>query len=207
MAFNKKQNRVEGNNSMRIGIFGGSFNPPHKMHESIANQLIEKGIIDKVIFVPTSNFYPKAGLINDEDRFKMLTLMIDKKEEYEVSKYEFGRRTYTYQTLEHFKQENPYDEIYFICGSDNLEQLYTWKEYEKILGGYKLIVIPRRHNMQELLDKYDKYKNNIIIAELENNYLSSTVVRGYLEDEKYEEVREYINENVLKYIVDNNLYK
>ena len=68
---------------MRIGIFGGSFNPPHKMHESIPEQLIEKGIIDKVIFVPTSNFYPKAGLISDEARFEMLCLMTKDKEEYD----------------------------------------------------------------------------------------------------------------------------
>ena len=91
---------------MKIGIFGGSFNPPHKMHESIPEQLIEKGIIDKVIFVPTSNFYPKAGLISDEARYEMLCLMTKDKKQYDVSKYEFGRLTYTYQTLEYFKEQN-----------------------------------------------------------------------------------------------------
>lgn len=192
---------------MRIGIFGGSFNPPHKMHESIAEQLIKKNLLDKVIFVPTSNFYPKAGLISDEARFEMLSLMTKDKEEYEVSKYEFGRLTYTYQTLEYFKNENKDDEIYFICGSDNLEYIDTWKEYKKILGEYKLIVIPRKHDMEKLLDKYNEYKNNILIAELDNNYLSSTLVRQYLKEEKYEEVKEYINENVLNYIIKNNLYK
>lgn len=192
---------------MRIGIFGGSFNPPHKMHESIAEQLINKKLIDKVIFVPTSNFYPKAGLISDEARFDMLSLMIKDKKEYDVSNYEFGRLTYTYETLKHFKEENKDDEIYFICGSDNLEYIDTWKEYKKILGDYKLIVIPRRHDMEVLLNKYQEYKNNIIVAELDNNYLSSTLVRQYLKEEKYEEVKEYINENVLNYIIQNNLYK
>lgn len=192
---------------MKIGIFGGSFNPPHKMHESIAEQLIYKKLIDKVIFVPTSNFYPKAGLISDEARFEMLKMMIEGKEEYSVSKYEFGRLTYTYQTLEYFKEENKDDEIYFICGSDNLEYIDTWREYKKILGEYKLIVIPRKHDMEKLLNKYQEYKNNIIIAELDNNYLSSTLVRQYLKEEKYEEVKEYIDEKVLNYIIKNNLYK
>ncbi|MBQ7105020.1 MAG: nicotinate (nicotinamide) nucleotide adenylyltransferase [Bacilli bacterium] len=191
---------------MKIGIFGGSFNPPHKMHESIAKQLIERKIIDKVIFVPTSNFYPKAGLISDEQRYEMLSLMIKNKKEYSVSDYEFGRLTYTYQTLEYFKNENKDDEIYFICGSDNLEQIDTWREYEKILGDYKLVVIPRKHNMIELLKKYDEYKNNIIIAELDNNYLSSTLVREYLKEKKYEKVKEYISNDVLDYIIKNNLY-
>lgn len=192
---------------MKIGIFGGSFNPPHKMHESIASQLIEKNIIDKVIFVPTSNFYPKAGLISDDERLAMLKLLIKNKKEYEVSDYEFGKLTYTYQTLEYFKNENKDDEIYFICGSDNLEQIDTWREYEKILGDYKLIVIPRKHDMEKILNKYKKYQNNIIVAELENNYLSSTIVRNYLKEEKYGEVKEYINKDVLDYIIKNGLYK
>ena len=191
---------------MKIGIFGGSFNPPHKMHESIAKQLIGRKIIDKVIFVPTSNFYPKAGLISDEQRFEMLNLMIKNKKEYAVSDYEFGRLTYTYQTLEYFKNENKDDEIYFICGSDNLEQIDTWREYEKILGDYKLVVIPRKHNMSELLKKYDKYKNNILVINLDNNYLSSTLVREYLKEKKYEKVKEYISDDVLEYIIKNNLY-
>ena len=192
---------------MRIGIFGGSFNPPHKMHESIAKQLIEKKIIDKVIYVPTSNFYPKAGLISDEDRYEMLCLMTKNKEQYAVSKYEFGRLTYTYQTLEYFQEENKDDEIYFICGSDNLEYIDTWKEYQKILSNYKSIVIPRKNDMDQLLNKYQEYKENIIVTELNNNYLSSTLVRQYLKEEKYEEVKEYINEDVLNYIIKNNLYK
>ena len=192
---------------MKIGIFGGSFNPPHKMHESIASQLIERKLIDKVIFVPTSNFYPKAGLISDEERLSMLKLLIKDKKEYDVSDYEFGRLTYTHQTLEYFKNENKNDEIYFICGSDNLEQLDTWKEYKKILTDYKLIVIPRKENIDEILNKYIEYKNNIIVANLENNYLSSTLVRNFLKEEKYQEVKEYINNNVLDYIIKNNLYK
>jgi nicotinate-nucleotide adenylyltransferase len=192
---------------MKIGIFGGSFNPPHKMHESIASQLIERKLIDKVIFVPTSNFYPKAGLISDEERLSMLKLLIKDKKEYDVSDYEFGRLTYTHQTLEYFKNENKNDEIYFICGSDNLEQLDTWKEYKKILTDYKLIVIPRKENIDEILNKYNEYKNNIIVANLENNYLSSTLVRNFLKEEKYQEVKEYINNNVLDYIIKNNLYK
>ena len=192
---------------MKIGIFGGSFNPPHKMHESIANQLIERKIIDKVIFVPTSNYYPKAGLINNEQRHAMLKLLIQDKKEYDVSDYEFGRLTYTYQTLEYFQNENFNDEIYFICGSDNLEQLDTWKEYKKILSDYKIVVIPRENAMDKILNKYQEYKNNIIVANLENNYLSSTLVRNYLKEEKYQEVKEYINDKVLDYIIRNNLYK
>lgn len=191
---------------MRIGIFGGSFNPPHKMHESIATQLIDKGLVDKVIFVPTSNFYPKAGLISDEDRYQMLLLMIENKTNLSLSNYEFGRLTYTYETLEYFQEQNKDAEIYFICGSDNLEEMDTWREYKSILTKFKLIVIPRKHDMNKLLEKYHEYQHNIKIVELENNYLSSTIVRKYLKEKDYESVKEFINEKVLDYIKNNNLY-
>ncbi len=192
---------------MRIGIFGGSFNPPHQMHESIIKQLLDRNYLDHVILVPTSNYYPKAGLISDEQRFKMLELMSENDKRISLSKYEFGRLTYTYQTLEYFQKEHPNDEIYFICGSDNLSEMDTWLEYEKILGDYEVIVIPRNHDMQQLLDKYDQYRNNIKVVELENNYLSSTKVREYLKDKNYDAVKEYIDAEVLQYIQANHLYE
>ena len=61
--------------------------------------------------------------------------------------------------------------------------------------------------MDKILNKYQEYKNNIIVANLDNNYLSSTLVRNYLKEEKYQEVKEYINDKVLEYIIRNNLYK
>ena len=64
---------------MKIGVFGGSFNPPHKMHKKIAKNLIKKGYVDKVIFVPTGTKYEyKTNLISNEKRVAMLSLMIEK---------------------------------------------------------------------------------------------------------------------------------
>lgn len=167
---------------MRIGIFGGSFNPPHKMHLDIVKGLLENDYLDKIILVPTSNFYPKPGLINDSDRYKMVELMIKNESKISVSDYEFNRLTYTYQTLDHFQKEYPKDQIYFICGSDNLEEMDTWREYKKILGDFKVIVIHRQENMTTLLNKYKDYKDNIIIASLKEHWVSSTHIRKYLKE-------------------------
>ncbi len=192
---------------MRIGIFGGSFNPPHAMHESIIKQLLAKNHLDRIILVPTSNYYPKAGLIKDEQRFKMLELMTENDSRITLSKYEFGRLTYTYQTLDYFQKEYPNDTIYFICGSDNLDEMDTWREYDKILTNYQLIVIPRQNDIEKILDKYDKYRSNIKVVTLENNYLSSTLVRKYLKAKDYDSVEKYIDEKVLGYIIENHLYE
>ena len=56
---------------MKIGIFGGSFNPPHKKHENIAHSLIEENYVDKVIFVPVGEFYQKKDLASFKDRLAM----------------------------------------------------------------------------------------------------------------------------------------
>ena len=60
---------------MKIGIFGGTFNPPHNMHKNIAVNLIKNNYLDKVIFVPTGNRYNKKDIIDFKDRYNMVKLM------------------------------------------------------------------------------------------------------------------------------------
>ncbi len=192
---------------MKIGIFGGCFNPPHNMHKNIALRLIEDNYLDKVIFVPTSNYYNKRNLINDEERYKLIKLMIQGNDNLEVSKYEFGKLTYTYQTLEHFQKKYEDDEIYFICGSDNLAEIDTWREYEIILSNFKILVIKRGNDdLGEIMKKYKKYENNIIIANIEEDVLSSTFIRNMLKDGKFDLIKDKIDKNVYLYIMKEKLY-
>ena len=91
---------------MKLGIFGGSFNPPHKMHEDIALQLINKHYVDKIIYVPTGSKYRyKNNLLSDSDRLKMLELIVSKYDNFTVSDFELKKEeVFTYQTLKHFKE-------------------------------------------------------------------------------------------------------
>jgi len=188
---------------MKIGIFGGSFNPPHKMHKKIALELINKKYIDYLIYVPTGNLYPKQNLVNDKIRYKMLELMIKGNNNLEVSDYEFGKLTYTYQTLKYFKTKYPNDEIYFICGSDNLKQIESWKNYQEILNNYKILIIKRNDDINDLIDKY---KNNILVTDIEEDKLSSTMIRKNIKERKIEEIKDYIDREILNYILENGLY-
>ena len=138
---------------MKIGIFGGTFNPPHKMHLKIALLLIEKNYVDKVIFVPTGNKYDRKDLNNEIDRLNMVNLMIKDYKSLESSDYELGKeRVYTYQTLNYFKELYKNDEIYFICGVDNINNFETWKNYKYILDNFKVLVIARGPKAQEAKD-------------------------------------------------------
>ena len=192
---------------MRIGIFGGSFNPPHLMHFQIGKSLIEKGYIDKVIYVPTGSKYKyKNNLVSDEHRYKMLEIMIGNDERFMVSDYEFKDYVvYTCDTLNYFKMKYPNDEIYFVCGADNLSYIDEWKEGVYLLYNYKLLVIKRDTNdINLLLNKYNKYSDNILVADVEMSSLSSTKIRKMLSNG--EDVFDFVSSNVVRYIKENKLY-
>lgn len=193
---------------MKIGIFGGSFNPPHKMHKKIALTLIKKGYLDKVIFVPTGSKYEyKDNLLSDKQRLDMLNLMCKDNKSLEVSNYELKDKVvYTYQTLNYFKKKYKDDEIYFICGTDNLSYIDKWKKGNYILSNYKVLVIERESNdIKELLEKYKEYKDNIIGANIKKSKVSSTKIRKMIYNNK--RVNKYLDKEVYLYIKNNNLYK
>ena len=193
---------------MKIGIFGGSFNPPHKMHKNIALTLIKKHYVDKVIFVPTGSKYKyKNNLLSDKVRFEMLKLMCEDNKNLEVSDYELKEEVvYTYETLDYFKNKYKDDDIYFICGTDNLSYIDKWKRGEDILSNNKLLVIKRdTFDINTLLDKYKDYKDNIIVTDIKENEISSTKIREMIYNNK--RVENYLDKQVDLYIRENNLYR
>ncbi len=192
---------------MKIGIFGGSFNPPHKMHKNIALNLIKNKYLDKVIYVPTGNKYNKKDLIDAMDRYNMLKIMIEGYKNLELSNYEIKNTlTYTYQTLNYFKRIYKNDEIYFICGLDNLKEITTWKNYEYILNNFKILVIKRNDiDINNILNNINS--KNIIVTNIKLNNISSTNIRKNLQNKKTREIYNDIEKNVLKYIEKNNLYE
>lgn len=191
---------------MKIGIFGGCFNPPHRMHQNIPIELIEGGYLDKVIYVPTGDDYKKIDLISLKDRYNMLKLMINNNPNLLVEPNQ--NLKYTYQVLDYFKGIYKEDEIYFICGTDNLKEFDTWKNYQYILVNYKLLVIKRNNdNLDELLEKYKEYKDRIIITSIIPEILSSTYIREKIREGNEEEILKYIDKNVYQYIKKKTLYK
>lgn len=193
---------------MRIGIFGGSFNPPHKMHYNIGKELIRMGYIDKVIYVPTgSKYIYKDNLVDDSDRYNMLSIMIEDDERFIVSDFELrNRNVYTYETLDYFQKTYPNDEIYFILGTDNLSYIDQWEKGEELLLNKKFLVVKRKtDDINLLLDKYQKYRSNIIVSEVLESDVSSTDIREKLQ--KKEEVLDFLSEGVYNYILENKLYE
>ena len=192
---------------MKIGIFGGSFNPPHKMHKHIVISLIKKHYVDKVIFVPTGSKYKyKNNLLSDKVRLEMLELMCKDNNNLEVSDYELKEKVvYTYETLDYFKNKYKNDEIYFICGTDNLSYIDKWQRGKYLLSNYKLLIIKRNSfEITSILEKYKDYKDNIIVTDIEENEISSTKIREMIYNNKRAET--YLDKDVSDYITRNKLY-
>lgn len=190
---------------MKIGIFGGSFNPIHKRHEEIAKFLLN-GYVDKIIFVPTGCKYEyKNNLIDNKYRLDMIKLVTDKNPNMMVSDYEMKDYVvYTCDTLDYFSNLYPEDEIYFICGSDNLSYIDKWKNGEYLLKNYKFLVIERNTNLiNELLIQFLEYKDNIIVVNMDLSDLSSTYIRKNVLDK---DIVKYLDSEVYQYILDNQLY-
>ena len=197
----------------KIVVFGGSFNPPLNSHFSIAQQVLnEFEEVKKVIFIPVNNNYEKRGLIENRHRYNMIKLVVDKNENFEVSNMDMNEKKslYMIETLEKVQEEYPNDEICFLCGSDNLKEIRTWKLGEELISKYKIIVMERDTDLFDDIIKNDKllnsYKENIIKLkeDIKCNF-SSTYARAQLKKGKC--IRYLLPDEVFYYIEDNKLYK
>lgn len=133
-----------------IGIFGGSFDPPHKGHSEII-----KGFwsvypdASKLLVVPNYISPTKQEkLTTAKHVLKMLELMIVELPSYkiEVEKYEISKEepSYTIDTILHLKQKYPEEEIYLIIGEDNLVNFHLWKSYNQVLELTDLVIFRRK---------------------------------------------------------------
>lgn len=121
---------------MKIGIFGGAFNPVHNGHLNIADAFYEDLKLDKMLLIPTANPPHKngAGLLSGDDRINMLRLAIENKP-YEISTIEFERndKSYTYNTLLELKRLYPEADLFLIIGADQIINFEKWYRYSDIL--------------------------------------------------------------------------
>lgn len=133
---------------MKIGIFGGSFNPIHNGHISLAGQILRKAGLDAVWFmVSPLNPFKKASadLLDDHLRLQMAEKALEKEKGLKASDYEFHlpKPSYTWSTLQHLSGDYPGYEFSLIIGADNWLAFDKWAKPDYILSHYNIIVYPR----------------------------------------------------------------
>ena len=132
---------------MRIGIYGGSFNPVHLGHLIAAECCREQARLDRVLFMPAATPPHKQGqlLADAADRVAMLTLAVGGHEAFAVSTIEVDRGgvSYTVDTLAVLAERHPHDTLVLVLGPDALAQLPTWREPQTIADRCELVAVER----------------------------------------------------------------
>ena len=132
---------------MRIGIFGGSFDPIHNEHIALAKRALTDLSLDRLFVMPAANppHKPWRALSTDEARIALCRLAFLGEDRICVSDYECkaGGTSYTYLTVRHFKEAYPEAELFFLMGTDMLRNFPTWKNPEDILKHCRLAVCAR----------------------------------------------------------------
>ncbi len=150
----------------RIAFYGGSFDPPHDGHLTIARKLIELFTLDEFVFIPAfhaphkKNKKPTSAF----HRFAMLTLATSDKLKMRVSKIELDapEKPYTYETQTKLKRRFTGAEIFFVIGADSWAEIDTWREWERVLTLTNIIVVTRPGSEIGFSRVTEKIKNRIV---------------------------------------------
>lgn len=190
---------------MKIAIFGGSFDPVHQEHVNVAKSAIKSLDLDKLIVLPAYQPPHKIGhaISSAEDRLAMCRLAF-RFPKMEVSEYEIEREgtSYTYLTCRYFRERYPEAKLYFLVGTDMLENFYFWRNPEDILQHVTLAVCRRDRDKKYLRAEQEKFSVRFHVPFAEVDYkgapVSSTEIRtiarlgGSFGDLVPGEVRKYI---------------
>lgn len=198
----------------RYGMMGGTFNPIHLAHLYIAYEAKETLNLDKVIFMVAGNppHKKESSVIDSNYRYDMVKMAIKDYSGFEISDYEIQKQgySYTYETLKYLKGDEGDVEVFFIAGADSLIDIEKWKNPELVLSNCTFVAFNRGEYNKETLEEQkkklqDKYNSNIILLDISNLDISSSMIRERII--KGKKVDFFIPEKVMEYIEQNKLYK
>ena len=190
---------------MKIGLFFGSFNPIHNGHLSLANYVLKNSDLDNIWFVisPHNPLKDKDSLLSESERLKMVNMSIFNSENLRASDIEFKmpKPSYTIDTLNLLKERFKENEFVIIMGTDNLENLHKWKDYEKILNEYEIYVYSRPTSDGGELKNHSKVK----IFNSNLSEISSTFIRNSIKEDR--DASNLMIPSVWNYIKRKGFYK
>lgn len=195
-----------------LGILGGSFDPVHKGHTMLAQNVYERLNLERVIFIPAYVAPHKIGqsYASPEDRYRMTELAIAGTPHFSVSDVELQKAgiSYTFETLRIMKKQFPKQDLYFIIGADSVPQLETWHHIEEIFTLAKFAVVYRPGYDAEIAvakQHFGKDGEKLIMVQTPEYAVSSTLVRENII--KKLSLTGLVAPAVEKYIYEHHLYE
>tara|TARA_B100001093_G_C26370553_1_gene818538 strand:- start:81 stop:617 length:537 start_codon:yes stop_codon:yes gene_type:complete len=170
---------------IKIGIFGGSFDPPHKGHYFLSSFILQKLNLTKVYWiVAKKNPFKKKTFFSLEERVKKCKNLTKQNKNIKVLFLDKKlRSSRTINILNHLKLTKKKSHFYLIIGSDNLISFHKWKEWQKITKISKIVVLSRKgYDQKARKSAIVKYlnKKNIIFVKNKKIDISSTIIRNRL---------------------------
>jgi len=215
----------------RIAFYGGSFDPLHNGHLTIARVLVEVFELDEFVFIPAFHAPHKKDKkpTSAFHRFAMLALATIDEPRIKISKMELDvpERPYSVETLTRLKNELTGTQIFFVMGADSWQEITTWREWEKVLTLVNIIVVTRpdyeigfAHVTDEIRERIVDLRNTETAnqSEIRNPKSEIYITDSVQIDVSATEIRQKIKENarewhedvpqaVAKYIEKYELYK
>jgi len=193
---------------MKMGVFGGSFDPPHIAHSIIAESVFSKFALDQILWVPSHDPPHKSStqLTPFSHRIGMVCAAVSEHSAFQVSDIEatLDSPTYTIGMLQSLRKQFSHAQLHLILGSDSLLQFHTWMEPELILEMVQLIVYPRaKYSIEGMtFPEYQSERTHIMEAPMMS--LSGTYVRACLKEKR--SIRYVVLNSVRDYISHHGLY-
>ncbi|EST13390.1 nicotinate-nucleotide adenylyltransferase [Sporolactobacillus laevolacticus] len=189
----------------RIGIFGGTFDPPHLMHLLIAEEALEACELDQVWFLPSyqpPHVQGKKAHTSAEQRAKMVQLAIESNDRFAVNFAEIERKgkSYTVDTFRELKEMYPDDHFYFILGADMVDDLPTWHQIEELCKLTSFIAFKRPGYPESHPDIADVRYIDMPKVDLSSSFLRERLKLG-------RSCRYFLSDAVINYIKERRLYE
>lgn len=195
----------------KIGIMGGTFNPIHNGHIMLAEAAYKTFSLDKILFMPSGKSYMKQQVLDNGKRVAMVKRAIEEIPYFELSTIEVERpgNTYTSETLQHLTKQNPNVHYYFIMGADSLFHIEKWKNPETIFELSTLICMMRdEYDMTDIKQKGTELTQkgaNILYLNVPKINISSTDIRNRVK--LHQSISDFVPVKVAEYILQEHLYE
>lgn len=197
----------------KYAIYGGTFDPIHIGHISVADSAVKECGLNKLIFMPdyVSPFKQDVKTTSGHDRYGMIKRILHYNPAFTLSSYEILKEgpSYTIETLEYW-DDVVKGELYFILGFDSVLEVETWRRGHDILSKYPLITARRpgsddREGMAKIEALRSKYKANITVLDMLPVDASSTEIRNRIKAGL--SISDMVVPEVEEYIIEHKLYR
>ncbi|MGN1400327.1 MAG: nicotinate-nucleotide adenylyltransferase [Bacillus sp. (in: firmicutes)] len=186
----------------KVGILGGTFDPPHIGHAIIASGVKDALGLDEVRFMPNNQppHKKKTDRVTNEQRVEMVRQTVSHHDGFGIELAEMGHEgtSYTYDTMKRLNEREPESEFYFIIGADMIEYLPKWHRVDELAEIVQFVGVQRPGYNTET-------EYPVMIVDVPQVYLSSSVIREKVR--KQESITYLVVSEVEKYIKEHSLYE